>query len=48
MIWYDDFEYKYYALSKRLDGKITCLLNKKIYLRAVDRVGNISKTYSIN
>lgn len=48
MTWYDNFEYKYYSLSKRLDGKITCILNQKIYIRAVDRVGNISKTYSIN
>lgn len=48
MIWYDNFEYKYYSLSKKLDGKITCLLNNKIYLRSVDKVGNISETYSIN
>ncbi|HOZ54055.1 MAG TPA: hypothetical protein PKY25_01840 [Bacilli bacterium] len=47
-IWYDDYEYKYYSLNKKLDGKLVKSINQKIYIRAVDKVGNISKVYSIN
>ncbi len=47
-IWYDDFDYTYYSLNKKLDGKLIRALNQKVYIRAVDKVGNISKTYSIN
>lgn len=46
--WYENVKYKYYSKNKRLDGKLEVKTNQKVYIRAIDKVGNISNVEIIN